>query len=89
MALGDSISKNLSYLYERLLCRLSDEGFRDPVSAGSFLVILTFCTQSLVVLGSFQEPLHLTEVATLLSSAHNEEEEDQAGLSEKNSTAFH
>ena len=44
MGKGAAISTDLSYLYERLLFKLSDDGFQDVWSIGSFLVIFIFCT---------------------------------------------
>ncbi|KAL7845556.1 hypothetical protein AOLI_G00237480 [Acnodon oligacanthus] len=50
MAVGASLSKDLSYLYERLLYKLSDEGFHDMLSMGGFLVIFIFCTITLMLM---------------------------------------
>lgn len=38
------LPKDVSYLYERLFSKLSDEGFHDVWSIGGFLVLFLFCT---------------------------------------------
>ncbi|XP_020326281.2 uncharacterized protein LOC116364164 [Oncorhynchus kisutch] len=43
-AMARNISKDWSYLYERLFSKLSDEGFHDMWSIGGFLVVFIFCT---------------------------------------------
>ncbi|XP_052354893.1 uncharacterized protein LOC127916624 isoform X5 [Oncorhynchus keta] len=43
-AMARNISKDWTYLYERLFSKLSDEGFHDMWSIGGFLVVFIFCT---------------------------------------------
>lgn len=77
-AMARNISKEWSYLYERLFSKLSDEGFHDMWSIGGFLVVFIFCTivitMTLAVIFSwccgwcFEQPiLGSSKISVLLS----------------------